>query len=490
MLRSRRPRDPNEPRPQWHQRRNYPDHLGKSVVLEEYLEPGIDPEPTEQLAIQVYSTVSLDEDHTALRDYLLSTWSTEDPKPLFEIYSYCPSDAFDCIDHNRREIAYRKRQHVLLGTPSPAPLIPFHFHPWDEAPIGCCILLNSHSYRLGHTTEDNAYEAVGSGPDWLYFNRRFAHCFNTVAKDNQVSPSQPRRELYPEGFEMETMHVRNQDAIGYHLMQNIFNNCTGFGPGRRFIHYGLDVQEGEAPKPAQPSEERIREELNRQLTDPLVFEPDVRISHDDGSVTAVNAPENTEPDLRYLIYAPFLSHLDDGSASALLETTARLFTTVLLYLLPSAKTVHLEFHIPPSNAWSSILLTHRNALRRHNDGDTFPIGALHNISANNNDPTPQRVSPQRRSDRLATAKEMLKRPYRVFAVVLDRALFVSEPGVCFYMTDYDTSNAPHPVFVSYPETQVWRSAGIHEVARRLAMLAVEEEQNGVEETRNLLPPEE
>ena len=494
MLQPRTRRDPNRPRPQWKQRRHYSDHLGNPVVLEEYIKPNEDPEPGDQLAIQVYSTVPLDEDHKALREYLLSSWATENPKPLFEIYSYYPSNAFACIEHHRREIAYRKLQHIILGTPDPAPLIPLQFHAGYKSPIGCCILLNSHSYRLGYNTDDEAYEAAGQAPDWLYFNRTFGQCLATVDKASRISSAQPR-ELYPEAFEMEIMHVRCQDTIGNHLMLNIFGNRDGFGPGRRFIRYGIDVREGDPPEPTPPSEEEIRGHLDQQLTDGnFVLEPAFRLSHgDDPSVTVTNTLDGAEPDLQYLLYAPFLSHLRGDSAEALLESTARLFTAALVAHLPPAKTLHLELRIPASDAWSAILPAHRDALRRHGDGDTFPIGALYTLTSDHTDPNrapaPHRISPQRRSDGLATALMMLREPYRVFAVVLDKARFVREAGVCFYMTDYDESKEPDRDDVSCPNTQVWRSAGMSEVARRLAMLAVEEEQNGVEETRHLLPPE-
>lgn len=493
--RTRRRHLDSELRRGWQQRRHYPDHMGNLVVLEEDFDPSDrDPEPGEQLAIQVYSTVPLDADHTDLRDYLLGSWSTEDPKPLFEIYSYCPPDVFACIEHNRREIAYRKLQHVMLGTSNPGPLIPMIFKQGHRFPVGGCILLNSHSYRLGHNADEEDYEAIGPGPDWAYFNRYFNHCRTAINKASRVAPSGPCPELYPEGFEMEISRFRRHEMLDQHIVLDVYGNREGFGPGRPFMRYGLEVDEGEPPESPQPSERHIQKQLDKQLTDGnFAVEPAFRLSKgDDSSVTITNTVDDGEPDLKYLLYAPFLSHLRDDSVLALLETTARLFTAALLANLPPAKTLHLEFRIPASADWSAILPAHRDALSSHDDGDNFSIGALHTLSLDDNDPNqppaPYRVFPQERSDRgHYAAWRMLKFPYRVFAVVLDRPDFVNRPGVCFYMTDYDDSNDPD--ISDCLDTHVLRSAGMPEVARRLAMLAVEEEQNGVTETRQLLTDE-
>ncbi|PLN83777.1 hypothetical protein BDW42DRAFT_164074 [Aspergillus taichungensis] len=494
MLRPRRRRNSNEPRPQWQQRRQYDDHLGNPVVLEEYITPNVDPEPSEQVAIQVYSTVPLDEDHTALRDYLLSSWSFEGPKPLFEIYSYCPSDAFACVEHNRREIAFRKHQHSMLSTSNPPPLIPYFFHWRYESPVGCCVLINSHSYRLGYITDEEAYRAAGPAPDWLAFNRTFTHTLATVDTAQRVSAAQPSsfgpRELYPEAFEMDFMRIRRQETIGQHTVLNVFGNRKGFGSDKRFLHYGLDTYEGEPAESAPPSEEHIQQQLDQQLADSnLTLDETFRVSHRDSSTVVVsNTPDDAAPNLQYLLYVPFLSHLGaDDQAAALLEKTARLFTAAVVYNLSPLETLHLEFRIPPSPSWSAILPAYDDTLRdhdalRHEEGENSPIGARHTIPPSEH---PARVSPQRRSDRLVTAQAMLKDPYRVFAVVLDKPAFVREPGVCFYMTDYDDSNEPDPEDPSSPDTQVWRSAGMAQVARRLAMLAVEEGRNGVE-TREFL----
>ncbi|KAL4735411.1 hypothetical protein BDV11DRAFT_196137 [Aspergillus similis] len=156
----------------WQQVRHYKDHLGHPVVLEQYIQD-YDPDPSHLVPIQIYSTVSLDADHENLRAYLLQGFYNDEVLPLFEIYSYCPPDAFACIEHNRREIAYRKAQH-RLKVPNPPPLIPRYFNESSDRPIGQCLLLRSHSYRLGSVGDWDLYTEAGDAPDLLAFNRSFS----------------------------------------------------------------------------------------------------------------------------------------------------------------------------------------------------------------------------------------------------------------------------------------------------------------------------
>jgi hypothetical protein len=66
-----------------------------------------------------------------------------------------------------------------------------------------------------------------------------------------------------------------------------------------------------------------------------------------------------------------------------------------------------------------------------------------------------------------------------FAVVLDKPDFVDKAGVLFAMTDGDKLKGnPEDIFEGpnsdYFETQVWRSAGMAEAARRMGMLVLDE----------------
>ena len=62
----------------WQQVRNYPDHLGHRVVLEQVVEPDYTPEPSPLVPIQVYSLDSLDADYQQLSEYPMHSFMHEE----------------------------------------------------------------------------------------------------------------------------------------------------------------------------------------------------------------------------------------------------------------------------------------------------------------------------------------------------------------------------------------------------------------------------
>ncbi|KAJ5782358.1 hypothetical protein N7457_004132 [Penicillium paradoxum] len=450
----------------WQQVRHYSDHLGHAVVLERHV-ASYTPDPSDLVPIQIYSLVPLDADHEQLRAYLMHSFFNEEVLPLFEIYSYCPPDPFTCIEHHRREIAHRKQQH-RSGVSNPPPLIPLFFCSSSETPIAICVLLRSHSHRLGYTNQEDNLAEAGEGPDFLHFNRCFSSTRSHV--DEVQRASYPPGELTPEAFELSTERMKCQTDVGQTIMNEIFLNA-----GNPFLQYAMDVDEGEPTSPNPESEEQIHQQIIQQIAIGGFFpSPAFQIAEDAGIVSITNTPKDAEPDLQYLIYASFLSHLRNTPESSLLKSTARLFTAALLSNLPAQTTVNLTFSIPESMSWSAIHPAH--ALSQVTD---LRIGALHTFSANEDEtPAPHRIPPSYPHDSIYAARVGLSTPYRVFAVVLDRANFVSEAGIYFYMADWDASNDPDPFLEVCPDdAEVRRCVGMSEAARRLAMLAVDEAQS-------------
>lgn len=102
------------------------------------------------------------------------------------------------------------------------------------------------------------------------------------------------------------------------------------------------------------------------------------------------SPGICESDLQYLVHAPFLGHLSSAAAPALVDSTARLFTTALLshlsVLKKKKKKLTLKFSIPEINAWSAIRPAYHNTLGQPNrQPSDFTVGALH-ASANLDEP--------------------------------------------------------------------------------------------------------
>ncbi|KAL2814511.1 hypothetical protein BDW59DRAFT_177938 [Aspergillus cavernicola] len=399
---------------EWQQVRHYSDHLGHPVILEEYIEPDWDPEPTHQVPIQVYST----------------------------IYSYCPPDSFACIEHHRREIAYRKQQHQA-GAPNPPPLIP-QFSNYGRLPRGCCVLLHSHSYRLGHLENLHEYAEAGDSPDWLYFNRAF-HNRSDIDQGHHASY---KSEFPLGGFELSIQPVRNQREIGQTIMCDIFHSAL-VTKDNTSLEYALDQDES-VPSDVSPlSEGQIRHQLDQQVL------------------------AESESDLQYLTFVPFLSHLQETKIPALLESTARPFISSLIPHLRPRTTLNLKFYIPESTSWSAILPAYHNSLSYQTT--SFPIGALQTLSSQENDPPAlHRIYPQAGDSR--RRPDLLIRNGDESAVVLDRVNFVSHAGVFFYMTNHSHDPGWGTDAPDRPDTKIERSPGMAEVARRLAMRMVEDHQ--------------
>ena len=122
---------------------------------------------------------------------------------MFEIYSYRPPDAFTCIEHNRLESVPRKQQH-RPGIENAPQLIPQFAGRPKSIPIGFCVLIRSHSYRLGETDEEELAEA-GEGPDMLYFNRSFS---STRSDVDETQRSHEYGHSSPEAFELTIERVK------------------------------------------------------------------------------------------------------------------------------------------------------------------------------------------------------------------------------------------------------------------------------------------
>ncbi|KAJ5427319.1 hypothetical protein N7465_002389 [Penicillium sp. CMV-2018d] len=439
---------------EWQQVRTYADNLGHRVVLEHL--------------------VPLDDDHENLRRYLMQSFWDDEVKPLFEIYSYCPPNGFACIEHNRNEIARRKQQD-RSGVENPPPLIPRFIRPGNYLTVGFCVLLRSYSYRLGYIEDSDEFAKLGEGPDLLYFNRSFSSTRNNI--DEAQRESEDDESLLSEGFELATQRVTDQIYIGQILIIDIFN---GVGPSP--ARYALDIDEGEIPSSDLPSEEQIRDQLSLETSGGgFSLHPEFHVSQDTNIVTVTNTPKGKTPDIQYLVHTLFLSSVRHTAGPSLLESTARLFTASIISNLPANKTLTLKFFIPNSPSLSVIRPAQNVVLeilsRQTQEEDrenSFPIGALHNISTGDDQPpTSKRITPQIPEKHIITGQGRFCERFRLFTVVLDRARFVSEAGVYFYMAYLDGSENPDLSMQDAPDdTQVVRGVDMSTVPGRLGVVVL------------------
>jgi hypothetical protein len=169
MARTAQNAPPNPSPHQWRQQQ-YSDHQGNPVVLGKVSrDQAFDAlELNEKHRIQIYSKTPIQPaDFTDLYGYL---FPLSEASIFIEIYISNQADAFACVEHQRREIAHRKRLYTDSDQPSNSvpPLIPtFNItgSPSRSQPnydTGVCILLTSDSYRAGGDREKR--DELGTGP--------------------------------------------------------------------------------------------------------------------------------------------------------------------------------------------------------------------------------------------------------------------------------------------------------------------------------------
>jgi hypothetical protein len=107
--------------------------------------------------------------------------------------------------------------------------------------------------------------------------------------------------------------------------------------------------------------------------------------------------------------------------------------------------------------------------------NTFPIGALHTFSAGDEQPpTAHRFTPQQSDKYFASAKGTASTLFRLFTVALDRAKFLSEAGVYFYMAGFDAFRDPNPYLQICPDdTQIFRGVDMSTSAGRMGIVVLD-----------------
>ncbi|OJJ00270.1 hypothetical protein ASPVEDRAFT_70519 [Aspergillus versicolor CBS 583.65] len=452
-------RDPNaEPR-RWI-KREYVDHEGNTVILGKvvsYARQFYSPEEGEAYRLQVYSTTPIQpEELNQLYKYFCFdlAWL-----PFLEIYSYNPPDGLACVEHQRREVAHRKRLHAEQRAgeydESLPPLIPTMRAGFQDGFMsGFCFLLTSKSYLWGLFPNNDH----GTGPWQISFDRNLPSAVKELDLVRRLDKPASELETFaewgiavnPEIRDINVDITTDQSVIHSDMKERLRGIYSTYAYGE--IDYGLHEPPPPAPSDETPTAQYIQEVLEQQTGDDVQSDSLRLITRtEDNTVTVTNNPDG-ESDLQYVIYVKFLAHIEGGK-TALLETTARTFTAGIISCLAASKTVYFEFRIPGPSLSSLISAA----------PDGFDVGALHEY-----DGSITRVQP-------LIGRELYTRPLRphFFTVVLDKPAIIQEPSLLFYTLWSD------PLQYLEPEStdsviEIGRSAGIREAARRLAMLAVEE----------------
>ncbi|KAE8548187.1 hypothetical protein TMatcc_010034 [Talaromyces marneffei ATCC 18224] len=339
----------------------------KVMNTEEIREGGIDLEPNPEFALQVYSTLPLDSDHTALCGYLRREISSS-PSMSFEIYSPQP-DVFACVEHQRREIVYRKTKSLGEGFfPGIAKAVP---NLLNQLPQGFLFVITSHSYRAGVCAPE--YEAE-TGPLCVNFNSSFP--LKTKADEHSrllsVSPAigyipsaVEESDISPEREEIMVRTCRHISCPLHDLndvLRRSHINDGGFD-------YGFDDDEGDPDSLSQPPAPEIIESW--QLKANSYSHGDFSMqSPVEGAILITPKPANVEPDLQYVIYVSF------AHTSSQLLSIAQAFTASIIETLPRGKTIKFEFY-SSSQSLSAILASHRDVM---NARPELAVGAYNHES--------------------------------------------------------------------------------------------------------------
>ena len=385
------------------------------------------------------------------------------PAPVWEIYEQQP-DALACLDHQRREIAYRKAHADAIDTL----LIPTlsKTAASDQRHTGFLIVVESDFYKIKPSLNELDDAVNENGPLWVRFRRplplvgpehlRLKSTVFTIAQQLEVEDEQ-----LPERFEVEVEHKQKVRDMQDELRAIYAESCAPDeeNEGVAELNTGLNIDENVIVSAAGDGEAASGDpDPIEQLAEALSLD-DFSVTSTNDTVTVTNG-NGTTATVSYVVYV-----LPGGAAS--LNATAKAFTHAITSHLGSSS-VKFEFRQPPRAALSSVLDHYRGS-----DPSPDGVGALNDGRRRH----PIARQPGSRQDNPDTCDF---EPYRTFLVIIDRVTDFTKDisGVLFLLADggkqkLDPSDEnciySGPTF-DYVQTAVWRcQQNVENLAKRLAM---------------------
>ncbi|GAB1743768.1 hypothetical protein NU219Hw_g689t1 [Hortaea werneckii] len=401
-----------------------------------------------------------------------SGWRRDSPG--WEIYSVENGGALECVEHQRREIASRKERREDPGV-NPIPKVAH----WDclrqgTEKLGFLIVVDSASFK--HVDWLNR---SGKGPQWVCFDRHTPTSMDwSVESRLDEDPDflasgvcEPPRAptVLPERLDTEVIRVQQRpDDMGEQLSWILHSSSVASGsndPSAAGSEDIMDVSWRETE--GNPDEAKLQSTAADTLSDLAAQLNMNSLSIKQDSPTTIvisNAPEGATPDLRYVVYIPFLT---GERTMVIFEEAAKAFTQAVTSHLSGElpKAVHFEIHQPPSADKTSML--------RHYQCCGYPFdftGALTTFPNREGEANQKerRAHPIARTEYAAhdDPEAVGFEPYRTFLIILEEPNFLTVPGrVSFLLADGGEWDEDE----NYPEMLLWRCAGIDEVCRRLQM---------------------
>ncbi|KAI6905618.1 hypothetical protein KC318_g6267 [Hortaea werneckii] len=461
--------------------RTFTDHAGNTAIRARW---SIMAEPIPGDFHTAESGTGSDFSGTALEEVLGyvgchggSGWRRDSPG--WEIYSVENVGGLECVEHQYWEIASRKERREDSGV---NPILKVaHWDCLRDAPekLGFLMVVDSASFNHG-----DAMTRSGVGPQWVFFDRHTPTSMewsveSRLDEDPDFLASRvcepPRAPtVLPERLDTEVVRVQQKPGDMEEQLS--------------WIHHSSSVADGSNDPPAAGLEDIMDVGWRETEGNPdeVKQEPNAANALRDSAaqlnigglsikrdsppnIVISNAPKGADPDLRYVIYIPFLT---GGRTMVTLEKAAKAFTQAVTSRFSGElpKTVHFEIHKPTSADKTSML--------RHYQSRGYPsdfTGALTTFPnrAGEANQKGMRAQPIARTEYAARndPEAVDFEPYRTFLIILEEPDFPTVPGrVPFLLADggkYEVEDEPDQ---DYPETLLWRCAGIEEVSRRLQMM--------------------
>jgi hypothetical protein len=278
------------------------------------------------------------------------------PEPLWEFYVLPRAHVLVMVEHSRREIIHRKK--LRNDGRVDMPLIPkLQAFKGGRSAFLFAIDNDQGWKKVNDRTEEWGMSLKWpnrSGPLWARFDPRLPTSVTTVDESWRLPSLRNYSEetiSYPERLNVMITRIqhRQYSSLG---MQMLYPDS--------WLHMAEDemVDDG-APDSGNTSYEelsffgvmRLLSSLSIVEAQTKLDSHDVQVEdHGDSVRLFNNHGPDVPPDLRYVIYVPFVQPNDQ-----VLDTIARAFTASFLDHLQSDKTIELHFHSPPRQTDASIL---------------------------------------------------------------------------------------------------------------------------------------
>ncbi|TKA26685.1 hypothetical protein B0A50_04793 [Salinomyces thailandicus] len=459
----------------------FTDHAGRRAFrvrrsdFDEPIPSNFHAEPT--FNFQIYLAISLDletpkagkqrgsdAEKTALTDivvYLgaMVSDAARRPEPMWEVYPE-QLDVFECVEHQRREIAHRKAKRWDSSIP-PIPLV---------EKTGFLFIVDSLDFKFGiHPVE---CREIGL---WVTFERRFPAAISWEPRHRlngdpqaewfRIDGTREMLKVLPHKVDAEFTRIQLRlDDLHDDLGELYGDNChvnEPPGPVQEVMDVGWDVDEGKPDDDLIDSTRDTMDDLSR-LAAGMVLEDFNIFKPADNALTISNFTKASEPDLRYAIYVPFLQQPER------LEHVAKAFTQQMSLRLVGKKTFCFEFYTPPSRSLSAIISMHREKYQTEGY-----IGALTTFPSQSSEENSSSIRIRAHPiDRRETQYESADTSeiYRTFCVILEKPEFAQPGRVKFLLTDPILGGRDADFEMdTYSEIEVWRCTGLDDVAKRLQM---------------------